>query len=337
MSRSPKVQDFKDIGRMCGKYLMFGRKSKMKTVFVSYCWADQGSAIVLEKALCSLGLRTVFDVHDLKYKDSIRGFMEQIRSCDFALMVLSKDYVRSLNCMTEAINVFENVEFVAKVLPVMVGSPDIFSPEKRLDLVEFWSDFAERFRQSSSKLNLSDLGGTVNDLKRIEKIGRKMSEFLDVVADMKVDTLDSLLGNNLQSIVDCLQISPSVVEIELLRWQSLRSEEEKLLHLLRLRKRFPTDSRVLTQAGEYYADQHWFDVARVYYEDALDTNPSNDEAAIGLAFTMTQCGAPQAASDLCTTVVKKRPINGHAYEVLGLRRCKTISYRSNAYLLGLIS
>lgn len=74
---------------------------KKKTVFISYCWADGTSyADDLEEQLKDY-FQVFRDKTQLQANDDIYDFMGNVASCDFVVIVLTKGYVKSRNCMLE--------------------------------------------------------------------------------------------------------------------------------------------------------------------------------------------------------------------------------------------
>ena len=72
-----------------------------QTLFISYCWKD-GNIYADE---LETQLRDEFEVKrdksQLIANDDIYDFMTEIANCDNVILVLTSEYVKSLNCMLE--------------------------------------------------------------------------------------------------------------------------------------------------------------------------------------------------------------------------------------------
>jgi internalin A len=92
-------------------------KGKPK-VFVSYAWDKETSTVEyarivdeLEREIQNLGIVTlVRDRNENRKGASLRQFMDQIQTCDFAIVVLSDKYLTSWYCMYELMRLYQSFE-----------------------------------------------------------------------------------------------------------------------------------------------------------------------------------------------------------------------------------
>lgn len=74
---------------------------RKKTVFISYCWKDGASyADELESQLKDY-FEVFRDKSQLQANDDIYDFMGKVACCDYVVIVLTEEYVKSRNCMLE--------------------------------------------------------------------------------------------------------------------------------------------------------------------------------------------------------------------------------------------
>jgi tetratricopeptide (TPR) repeat protein len=75
----------------------------------------------------------------------------------------------------------------------------------------------------------------------------------------------------------------------------------------------PGDAAALTKLGDIAGARDDHDTAIARYKEALAIQPDNEDAAIGLAYQLTESGHPDAALTLLTEVVKTDPTNVMAH------------------------
>lgn len=59
------------------------------------------------------------DIRDLRYKSSIKEFMKQIRKGDYSFIIISEDYLKSLNCMYEMGEFIKDESYKDRILPIV--------------------------------------------------------------------------------------------------------------------------------------------------------------------------------------------------------------------------
>ena len=109
---------------------------KTPTVFLSYCWVNNEAAKRIYTDLSQIGIKVIKDNHRLEYKDDLQKFMQGIRNADFAVLLISEDYLRSVNCMYEACQL-QRAGIAKKILPVIVDGTATYEPENRIDLIRY--------------------------------------------------------------------------------------------------------------------------------------------------------------------------------------------------------
>ena len=66
--------------------------------------------------------------------------MEEIRNCDFAILLISEKYLKSKNCMKEVLHVLKDKNYEDKILPIIVDNPSLYSTQGRIKYSEYWQD-----------------------------------------------------------------------------------------------------------------------------------------------------------------------------------------------------
>ena len=91
-------------------------------IFLSYSWNNKLQADQIEDNLSAIGLTIIRDINEIKYKDKLTEFMRRIRDADYAIILISIDYLKSPNCVNELIELSKEKEFDRKILPIIVDN-----------------------------------------------------------------------------------------------------------------------------------------------------------------------------------------------------------------------
>lgn len=91
-------------------------------IYISYNWEGHSAHIVdyLGFVLENRGIPFKLDKKDCPYTVNIKEFMNAIRAGKTVIVVLSRPYLRSKNCMYELSGIMENVNYKDRMLPVVV-------------------------------------------------------------------------------------------------------------------------------------------------------------------------------------------------------------------------
>lgn len=108
-----------------------------QSLFISYCWKDGNTyADELETQL-----KDEFDIQrdksQLIANDDIYDFMSKIANCDNVIIVLTEEYVKSLNCMLEMSFLIAQEDWPMKAM-VLVIDNSLYSIERKLEIINYW-------------------------------------------------------------------------------------------------------------------------------------------------------------------------------------------------------
>ena len=108
-----------------------------KSVFISYSWKDgAGFADQLQSQLTDY-FEVVRDKDKLKINDDIDEFMARIADCDYIVLILTKEYMKSLNCMYEATTLVSEQDWHEKAF-ILVINDEIYNDDKKFEIKLFW-------------------------------------------------------------------------------------------------------------------------------------------------------------------------------------------------------
>lgn len=180
---------FLENGGFSGKSLN-SLQSSIKSVFVSYSWKQKEAASKLYDFLKLKGYNPSMDDHNLAYKDKISTFMESIRASNYAILIISDDYLKSANCMTEVLHILNERESYSRILPIRHENVKIFNSAERMKYIQFWKT---QFEESTALIENVDRISAIEEIKKLKvtsRIYQEIGDFLITIADMITFTIE---------------------------------------------------------------------------------------------------------------------------------------------------
>lgn len=155
----------------------------MINIFVSYCQKDSVYADNIDLYFKDKDITIHRDIRDISKWKSIREYMEKIRDMDYAVLIVSDNYLKSFNCMYEVLEVMKEKNYTNKIFPVVIET-SIYSSTGRIPYIRYWEDKYKELQEQISHIDIVNAGYIIDDLKRTQNIVLSMDEFLAKVADM---------------------------------------------------------------------------------------------------------------------------------------------------------
>ncbi len=262
------------------------KKQPTPKIFLSYCWLDQEESSVIEKDFDRIGIPLIKDTIDLKYKDSISEFMTKIRDCDFAVLMISDNYLKSKNCLTEALEILKEQNHKEKLLPVLIKNPKIFKAEDRIDYINYWKEQKGNLEKKLAGIDPTKALDSYGDLKQIEQIYSSIDGFLKSIGDQKSLSLNQLKEENYKSIIDHLGFEDVTFAIDLLIISQITNLSLKELALEQHLKTFGKSPHYLFSLAKTKADSGQHKEAMVLYKECLSLDPDYVSALNNLGYLM---------------------------------------------------
>lgn len=205
-------------------------------IFISYCWADKDVVDLIDKDFQELyGITFTRDERDLRFKQSIRSFMQGLSEHDYVIMVISDSYIKSDNCMYEVMEVMRDRRYRDKIYCVILNENDkkyyseeaiknlngkgntvecnIYNAVGRVTYNKYWNHKKNELSQLIEELDdeLSKIEPLM-DLRRIDDIVKNVGEFLNTVSDMKNESVEELRKTNYKDFLNSMKIDLSELE-----------------------------------------------------------------------------------------------------------------------------
>ena len=166
---------------VCGKRTEESKALISPTLFISYNWENSDIADSLCQA-AEVFLSVRLDKKDLDKGDSIRKFMASIREQDFAVLIISPDYLKSNNCMLEVVELYKDCDlqlFESKVIfYITENAKDIFSLAGRVEYVKYWDDMVNKLQALIETISEENRLPISKELRDMRYISMQIGDFL---------------------------------------------------------------------------------------------------------------------------------------------------------------
>ncbi len=158
-------------------------KCNNKTIFLSYCQKDNLIADKIESGLVKNKLSVKRDIRDIEIYDSILKFMKSIKEQDYAIFLISDNYLRSSNCMFEALEMIKSPNYTNRIFPIVVDD-SIYDPIKTVEYSIYWANKYNQLESAMKSGILANIDTLMFELKRLQNISISIADFIAVVRDM---------------------------------------------------------------------------------------------------------------------------------------------------------
>lgn len=176
-------------------------------VYVSYAWAPESEAFVdqLGDALKQEGITLLRDKSEVRYKDSIREFMQRLGRGDCIIVVISDTSLKSLYCMYELLEIERNAGIRARIFPVVLQDANIFDPVVLIDYIQHWEDQYEVLDEKLKRLKGHGLKALHEALNQYAEIRRLFSGIITLLSDMNTLSSDRHLQSGFKDLIAALR------------------------------------------------------------------------------------------------------------------------------------
>jgi hypothetical protein len=178
-----------------------------KEIFVSYAWTPESTAVVdqLETALAGRGITLLRDRNELNYKSSIRDFMRRLGRGKAIIVVLSKRYLESPNCMFELTEIANNEDLRKRAFPIVLDDAKVFDPLDRLSYIKHWDSKIDELDTAMRSVTAAHLEGIREDLDLYADIRATIARLTDVFRDMNMFTPDRHKGSTFEAVLAAIE------------------------------------------------------------------------------------------------------------------------------------
>lgn len=179
----------------------------VKEVFVSYAWSGESGAVVdkLQESFEGRDITLVRDKNEMRYMDSIRDFMQRIGRGKCVVVVLSKRYLESKNCMFELTEIAGRGDIRDRVFPIVLDDAKIYDAMDRLEYIEYWERKREALDAKMKKVGGENLQGIREELDLFSDIRNTIARIVDILSDMNTLTPEQHRGSDFGALLQALE------------------------------------------------------------------------------------------------------------------------------------
>ena len=170
------------------------------TMFISY---NRGCSDFVDKIENELDGKCVVkrDKNNIGDWKSISEFMRTIRKEDFAVLVISDAYLKSVACLYEVIELIKDDKWDEKTMYVIWDdAKDIYNGIKRLNYIKYWTDYCNELNDAIKDLPPSATYAQSEELKKAEEIRNNIGEFLSRVTDSNNPSVENVISKIIERI-----------------------------------------------------------------------------------------------------------------------------------------
>ncbi|QIX59922.1 tetratricopeptide repeat protein [Hymenobacter sp. BT18] len=289
-------------------------------ISLSYCWADKDIANKIDQDWKALGIILTRDIRDVDYKGSFRAFMQSMREGDFVLLIISENYLKSKNCMFEALELFQDPAFKDKILPVLAPNANIYNALGRLQYAKYWEEQISELTAQIKQLDgLDNITSAYQELDHLRRIRGSIDQFCATLSDLKYSTWIEVEAKGYKDIFEYIGGDiDSALTAECSDILMINDIQEQAIHLEQLSRKNPNNKTILfTEAAVAFKRKN-YKIARNKLESIVsiyDDNTARIELGIILAGFL---GKPQLAREQYESALEKDPKNSNILNNLAL-------------------
>ena len=172
-----------------------------KKIFISYSWSDSKVVDIIDNDFMSIGIFLIKDQRDAKDYESLTTFMKKIRNTNFAILVISDDFLQSRNCMYEVIEFLKEKDFKDKLLPVVLDDVSL-DPKGKAKYQEYWKKEYDELVEVADELPPEDRVTQDKDLRHYKLISMQIGDFLDTLSDLRFESYENLKATGFKVLFD---------------------------------------------------------------------------------------------------------------------------------------
>lgn len=163
---------------------------KKPSVFISY---NHKSTQVMMRVIEKIDpIANVYCDIRLGPWESFKNFMDKIAKQDFVVVIISDDYLKSLNCQYEVLQLMKNEKWKNKTMFIVEDSR-IYDVKKRAEYTDYWASQKLTFQKELIKHDAAAVNELVVEMNNCENIRRHIGEFLMTVADANNPGIDDAI------------------------------------------------------------------------------------------------------------------------------------------------
>lgn len=257
-------------------------------IFISYNHTDKKLAQTIEEDVSITDYEIIRDERDLKYTEDIESFMKKIRRCDFALILVSDRFLKSVACMYEMAEFLKDENSFDRILPIVIADykqegelkkgADIYTTEGLTNYIAYWEDEEKKLREQLERLDISNLSNLAKELSHIIQIQKLIGDFIFLLRKIKHINQEDLKNSSYKDLLERIGFGKRTLnDLKLSasyfgRAMSEFNPEKRIKHLDKSIELNPFSDRAFDQKGRALDNLKRYEEAIEAYNSAISIN-----------------------------------------------------------------
>jgi len=144
-------------------------------VFISFC-NDQKDEV--EKIKKELVRNQISVEYEPVYMGDIPTFMKKVRTTNFVLLMISKEYLENEFCMTAVMELKKDDNYKDRMLLIVHDNAKISTSEETVPYIQFWQNKHAILTARIASIPLEAAGTIGSELKKLRNITNEIAEFI---------------------------------------------------------------------------------------------------------------------------------------------------------------
>lgn len=225
-----------------------------------------------------IGVSIIKDNQELSYTDSIPSFMKRIRSSNYAILLISDNYLKSKNCLYEILELQKEENHWNKVLPIVWKGTKIYSAIERLNYIRYWEQKIKELESALENIDPINCTEIYSELKLFKDIAYNIDGFLKKISESLHYSPEDIIEKKYEPIIKRLGIDYEPLSlINLLSIALIENLEHREIALDDYIKTNSESSYYYSIKAGTSRDLSKFEQAIYYYEKGLEKDPFSYE------------------------------------------------------------
>lgn len=250
---------------------------KRPEIFLSYSWANKKIADKIYYDLTFVGFNVIKDDHTLKYTDRFPDFMKKIRKADFALLLVCESYIKSINCMTEVMQLDKDDDAWKKILPAICKDTKFYEVLDRIQYVRYWQEKSDAIESALKSIDPINATALYQELKSYKGITQNIDSFLTNLKEQLNVSPEELFEKYYSPLTERIGVDPDFTKMAQLIPISFISDANKRLATINsfVKKHKAENSYCYSIIASCYRDLKQSKKAIQFYKKAIELDDFN--------------------------------------------------------------
>ncbi|VVV00155.1 Photosystem I assembly protein Ycf3 [Mesonia oceanica] len=201
--------------------------------------------------------------------------MKRIRSSDFALLLISDNYLKSKNCLYEILELQKDDNHWDKVLPIVCEETKIYTAFDRIKYINFWEKKTIELETALKTIDPINSTELYKDLKLFKDISFNIDRFLKLVSESLHFKPEEIIDKKYKPIIDKFGLGINAESlISLLNIYLITDLEKREIALDNYIDNHKESGYYYSIKGSTSRDLSKFDQAIHYYKKGLAIEPN---------------------------------------------------------------